>query len=278
VATVHEAFAGAQLQNCDLSNFDLLGTLRGADLEGAILDDASVDGIDLTHANLTRASAVGATFQGSAFEGAQIDDADFSSADLTDAYIEDFTGPGENPEGAGSATWSHTRCPNRLDSDTLPDGCKGTFTGSDCRILTETYWTDDGAGFQLQNCYLEASSFVDADLTGADFSGAVLDGSSFDGADLTDAQLVEVSAVGASFVGANFTHTDVTGSDFTGTDLTGAYSTVPYVEGADDVNWTGAVCPDGLDADLLPNGCAGHFLAGPAGPGAVPARREDIDA
>jgi len=105
-------------------------------------------------------------------------------------------------------------------------------------------------GTVCKNAPLAGVSLVGEDLSGADFSGAVLQGADLSFVDLSGAELSITNLAGARLVAANMSGAQLFKANLLGADLGGA--------DIDGVNWSDAVCPDGVVANTA-MGCLGHL-------------------
>ncbi len=195
--------SGADLSGADLTRADLRNTnLRDADLRGAVLEKTSLDGADLTNARLEGAKLPGATLKNVNLDGADLESAVFTGALLgkakgagVKARKADFTDADAVESGWEKSDFSDTK---------MDGGVWQNSTFVHCGMKKLEAKEADLSLCVFQDCSLEGSKFVQADL-----SNTLIERSSFQNADLSEAQFnvseqVEVNFDGATLSGANF--------------------------------------------------------------------------
>jgi uncharacterized protein YjbI with pentapeptide repeats len=238
--------APVSTDSCDTSVVPV--SCPGVDLSNAMLDGRNLSNADFTGANFTGASLVGAELTTALFDGA-----DFSGADLTGAEFGGDTETGDDDEwGSFEGTvWRNTVC---------PDGSLSQNNGATC-----------GGHLHLdEDCDVGETA---RDLLGEDATCGACDAKpqakcAFSRNAKRDLRWAVLT--GADLTRSQFADTDLTNADLRATNLAGATFRNAHLDG---VQWEGAICPDGTQADDNGGTCGGHLTPRPhdgcvAAPGA----------
>jgi uncharacterized protein YjbI with pentapeptide repeats len=166
--------------------------LRGSELAGVRFAGAPLDNADLSNANCVGADFSSADLYGASFEGADVSGANFAGAQLASAYIWPFCAP-----------WGLTEQPILSDVKAIRTDFSGAnLQGAliERADLTEAVLRDadlecailEGAnleGADLSGANLSDAELIDVSLRGANLTGVDLGSLDLDGLDLTGATM-----------------------------------------------------------------------------------------
>jgi uncharacterized protein YjbI with pentapeptide repeats len=190
------------LNNFDLSNFDLSGTiLIAAELNGTNFSSANLSG-----AGLSRAKLRGANFTGTNLSGAYLGQADLSQANLCGADLR-----------AANFTWATFGGTHFKEAKNLN---KADFTSATFRYIDLSGANLSEASLDLT--HFEQVDFRNANLRKANLCGAKLHEADLSGANLQGAFLSTANLCAARFSNANLAHAKLVAADLYGADFSDA--------------------------------------------------------
>ena len=224
----------------DICNTDATPiSCAGADLSGAMLD-----GRDLTLASFPGADFTGASLVGADLRGADFVGADFTRADLRDARVNLGRETEEIPTATAlaGAVWTDTICPDGTSSADNGGTCGGHLNPNDvCESERGPVAPGESHAEECGWCLTRPQA--DCQRTrnsGRDLRWAALIGADLRGARLADADLTAADLRVSNLKNATLRQTELT-----------------------DVQWEGAVCPDGTVAEDNGGTCGGHLSPHP---------------